>query len=130
MRLQGINAAQCWKHDKAEDRYNYLYSADEVSEFAETLDGAREIVRKAYLYTNNHFSAKSVANAAMIKQQLGEPLEGDYPPEFVERYPEAGVTPSRTSDEFDLRAQAVPAHRRRCRRGRRRRICRPAPADR
>jgi hypothetical protein len=24
----------------------------------------------------------------MIKQQLGEPIEGEYPPEFVERYPE------------------------------------------
>ena len=46
-------------------------------------------MKKAYLYTNNHFSAKSVANAAMIKQQLGEPLEGEYPQEFVERYPGA-----------------------------------------
>ena len=45
-------------------------------------------MKKLYLYTNNHFSAKSVANAAMIKQQLGEPLDGEYPPEFVERYPE------------------------------------------
>jgi hypothetical protein len=54
-----------------------------------------------YLYTNNHFSAKSVANAAMIKQQLGEPLQGEYPPEFLERFPHlAGVlsvTPARTS---------------------------------
>jgi hypothetical protein len=24
----------------------------------------------------------------MIKQQLGEPLEGEYPPEFVEQFPE------------------------------------------
>jgi uncharacterized protein YecE (DUF72 family) len=88
MRLHGRNAAQWWKHDKAEDRYNYLYSADEVSEFVETLDGAREVVRKAYLYTNNHFSAKSVANAAMIKKQLGEPLEGEYSSEFLSRYPE------------------------------------------
>jgi uncharacterized protein YecE (DUF72 family) len=88
MRLHGRNAAQWWKHDKAEDRYNYLYSADEVSEFVETLDGAREIVRKAYLYTNNHFSAKSVANAVMIKKQLGEPLEGEYSSEFLSRYPE------------------------------------------
>ena len=49
-------------------------------------------MKKLYLYTNNHFSAKSVANAAMIKQQLGEPIEGEYPPEFVARYPElAGV---------------------------------------
>ncbi len=113
MRLHGRNAAQWWKHDKSEDRYNYLYSGDELKEFSETADAARRLVKKVYLYTNNHFSAKSVANAAMIKQQLGEPLEGDYPPEFVERYPEAGVTPSRTSDEFDLRALDVPAHRRR-----------------
>ena len=88
MRLHGRNAAQWWKHDKSEDRYNYLYSAAEVSEFVETLDAAREIVRKAYLYTNNHFSAKSVANAAMIKKQLGEPLEGEYSEAFLSRYPE------------------------------------------
>jgi uncharacterized protein YecE (DUF72 family) len=92
MRLHGRNAAQWWTHEKAEDRYNYLYSAEEVSEFVETVGAAREIVKKAYLYTNNHFSAKSVANAAMIKKQLGEPLEGEYPGEFRERYPElAGV---------------------------------------
>jgi len=93
MRLHGRNAAQWWKHDKTEDRYNYLYSPDEVSEFVETLDAAREIVRKAYLYTNNHFSAKSVANAAMIKKQLGEPITGGYSDEFLARYPEvAGGT--------------------------------------
>ena len=45
-------------------------------------------MKKAYLYTNNHFSAKSVANATMIKQQLGEPIEGEFPPEFVEQFPD------------------------------------------
>ena len=40
---------------------------------------ASRVVKKVYLYTNNHFSAKSVANAAMIKQQLGEPIDGEYP---------------------------------------------------
>jgi len=94
MRLHGRNAAQWWNHDKSEDRYNYLYSAAETSEFVETLDSAREIVRKAYLYTNNHFSAKSVANAAMIKKQLGEPLEGRYSDEFLSRYPEVGADAS------------------------------------
>jgi uncharacterized protein YecE (DUF72 family) len=97
MRLHGRNAAQWWRHDKAEDRYNYLYSPDEVSEFVDTLDAAREIVRKAYLYTNNHFSAKSVANAAMIKKQLGEPLEGEYSREFLEAYPEVAGTPKRAT---------------------------------
>jgi uncharacterized protein YecE (DUF72 family) len=88
MRLHGRNAGQWWGHDKSEDRYNYLYSADELKEFTDTADAAQALVKKLYLYTNNHFSAKSVANAAMIKRQLGQPLDGEYPPEFLERYPE------------------------------------------
>lgn len=88
MRLHGRNAEKWWRHDTADDRYDYLYSADELKEFSATAGAARQLVKKAYLYTNNHFSAKSVANAAMIKKQLGEPLEGEYPPEFAARYPE------------------------------------------
>lgn len=92
MRLHGRNARHWWRHDKAEDRYDYLYSAEELKEFTATADAARHIVKKLYLYSNNHFSAKSIANAAMLKQQLGDPVEGEYPPEFVRRYPElAGV---------------------------------------
>jgi uncharacterized protein YecE (DUF72 family) len=98
MRLHGRNAAKWWRHEKSEDRYDYLYSAEELKEFSETADAAKQLVKKLYLYTNNHFSAKSVANAAMIKQQLGEPIEGEYPPEFIERYPQVAgaLTPSRT----------------------------------
>ena len=92
MRLHGRNAAAWWRHATSADRYDYLYSEDELREFTDTASAARELVRKAYLYTNNHFSAKSVANAAMIKKQLGEPVEGQYPPEFLERFPDlAGV---------------------------------------
>ena len=88
MRLHGRNVEQWWRHDQAEDRYDYLYSAGELKEFSDTIDAARQLVKKVYLYTNNHFSAKSVANAVMIKEQLGEPIEGGYPAEFVARYPE------------------------------------------
>jgi uncharacterized protein YecE (DUF72 family) len=88
MRLHGRNAAQWWKHDKSEDRYNYLYTAGELKAFTDTAGAARQLVKKLYLYTNNHFSAKSIANAAMIKRQLGQPLDGEYRPEFLERYPE------------------------------------------
>jgi uncharacterized protein YecE (DUF72 family) len=88
MRLHGRNAANWWRHEKAEDRYDYLYSADELKEFTEIAGAARELVRKVYMYANNHFSAKSVANAAMIKHQLGEKVEGEYPETFVTRYPE------------------------------------------
>src|SRR5206468_154029 len=110
MRLHGRNVEKWWRHDKSEDRYDYLYSADELQEFAETADAARRLVKKAYLYTNNHFSAKSVANAAMIKQQLGEPIEGEYPPEFLERFPQlAGVVKT----ERSLLEEGPPNHGRR-----------------
>jgi uncharacterized protein YecE (DUF72 family) len=114
MRLHGRNVQQWWRHDTSEDRYDYLYSADELKEFTETADAARRLVKKLYLYTNNHFSAKSVANAAMIKHQLGEPVDGEYPPEFVDRYPElAGIIRVRASAESDLLARAEPARPRR-----------------
>jgi uncharacterized protein YecE (DUF72 family) len=88
MRLHGRNAAQWWTHDTSEDRYNYLYSAKELQEFSDVAGAARRLVKKSYLYTNNHHSSKSVVNALMLKAQLGEPIEGEYPPEIIERYPE------------------------------------------
>jgi uncharacterized protein YecE (DUF72 family) len=88
MRLHGRNAAQWWKHDKSEDRYNYLYTARELQEFSETANAAKELVKKSYLYTNNHFSSKSVVNAVMLKAQLGQPIEGEYPEALLEKYPE------------------------------------------
>ena len=88
LRLHGRNAKQWWKHEASEDRYNYLYSADELKPFSEAAKAAAREVKKAYLYANNHFSAKSVANAAILKAQLGQELEGEYPAEFVDEYPD------------------------------------------
>jgi uncharacterized protein YecE (DUF72 family) len=89
LRLHGRNAAQWWKHEKSEDRYNYLYSASELQPFADAVEEAtRREVKKAYLYANNHFSAKSVANAAILKHQLGQDVPGDYTEEMIERYPD------------------------------------------
>jgi uncharacterized protein YecE (DUF72 family) len=88
LRLHGRNAKDWWSHKNSEDRYNYLYSPGELEPFAEAAEKASARVKKAYLYANNHFSAKSVANAAILKHQLGQPLDGEYPEEFVEHYPD------------------------------------------
>ncbi len=88
LRLHGRNAAQWWSHEKSEDRYNYLYSAEELAPFADAVRTASREVKKAYLYANNHFSAKSAANAAILKHQLGQPVPGEYPQAMVERYPD------------------------------------------
>ena len=89
LRLHGRNAAQWWKHEKSEDRYNYLYSAEELKTFAGAVEEvSRREVKKAYLYANNHFSAKSVANAAILKHQLGQDVPGEYIDAMLERYPD------------------------------------------
>jgi uncharacterized protein YecE (DUF72 family) len=97
MRLHGRNAAAWWHHEKSEDRYNYLYSDGELQEFSEIATAANELVKKSYLYTNNHFSSKSVVNAVMLKAQIGQPIQGEYPPNLIDRYPEISglVTTSR-----------------------------------
>ena len=88
MRLHGRNAEKWWRHDRAEERYDYHYSASELKPFAETADAAGRLVKKLYLYMNNHFAAKAVANAALLKQQLGMDVPWRYRQEMVERYPE------------------------------------------
>jgi uncharacterized protein YecE (DUF72 family) len=87
MRLHGRNAANWWRHSNTEDRYDYLYSKDELKPFAETASAVRQLVKRFYLYMNNHFAAKSVANAVMVKHELGLPVTGAYGPEMLERYP-------------------------------------------
>lgn len=88
MRLHGRNVEQWWRHEKSEDRYNYLYSAKELKPFAEIADAARTLVRKSYLYLNNHFAAKSTVNALMIKRLVGQPIDATFTSELVDRYPE------------------------------------------
>ena len=104
MRLHGRNAAEWWSHEKSEDRYNYLYSASELDPIVEDVEEASRDVKKTYVYANNHFSAKSVANAATIKDKLGQPLPGDYPETFAERYPDlkglVKIVPTRSSDRL------------------------------
>ena len=105
MRLHGRNAAQWWKHEKSEDRYNYLYSASELEPFVEAAEEASRDVKKTYLYANNHFSAKSVANAATIKEKLGQELRrASTRRRSCERYPDlkglVRILPPRPSDKL------------------------------
>jgi len=93
-RLHGRNAAQWWDHEEAEDRYNYLYSPAELAPIAQKARDARALVKKVYLYLNNHFSAQSVANATTLRKMLDEPVTARMPAELVERYPELEGVPT------------------------------------
>ena len=89
MRLHGRNAAQWWS--AREVRGPLQLSVFGIRAGADRRRRSKEAsrdVKKTYMYANNHFSAKSVANAATIKHKLGQPLDGEYPEAFVERYPD------------------------------------------
>lgn len=88
VRFHGRNTANWWQHEQSEDRYNYLYSETELAPIAAKVNDARGLVKKAYLFLNNHFSAQSVANAATLRHLLDEPIRARMPAELVERYPE------------------------------------------
>ena len=105
MRLHGRNADAWWRHEHVEDRYNYLYSARELTPIAQTADAASRLVKKLYLYLNNHFAAKAVANAVVLKHQLRIPVTGEYSERFVERYPEVDGIVSRVSRPTSLLRQ-------------------------
>jgi uncharacterized protein YecE (DUF72 family) len=88
LRLHGRNAGAWWNHEQAEDRYNYLYSPAELAPFAKAATEAAQAGRKVMALMNNHFSAKAVANAAILKSQLGQTVPGLYEREIVARYPD------------------------------------------
>lgn len=87
LRLHGRNAQEWWEHEKPEDRYNYLYSEKELKPFAHAVETARAQVKKLYAYLNNHFAAQAVADAAILRHLLDEPVTAPMPAELVERYP-------------------------------------------
>jgi uncharacterized protein YecE (DUF72 family) len=73
VRVHGRNYKD-WFREKApvEQRYNYLYRADELAPWATR---AKEIAgdpatREAYVITNNHYKGKAVANALMLKSMV------------------------------------------------------------
>jgi len=88
LRAHGRNWKKWWHHEHKDERYDYLYTAPQIKEFAETLNAVKKIVPKAYAYMNNHADAKSVANALELKELLKERITGEYNPELLKRYPE------------------------------------------
>jgi uncharacterized protein YecE (DUF72 family) len=87
VRLHGRNAAQWWDPETSEDRYDYLYSEAELMPFADLAEAAQALGRKLYLYANNHFGGKAVANAAQLRAALDDPVTEPFPPAFGDRFP-------------------------------------------
>ena len=87
VRLHGRNY-QDWFREKAprDDRYNYLYSIDELEPWITRIKEIAAKTKESYVITNNHFRGQAVVNALEIKSTLKEePVWAPAP--LFEKYP-------------------------------------------
>lgn len=87
VRLHGRNY-QDWFREKAprDDRYNYLYSVDELEPWITRIKEIAAKTKESYVITNNHFRGQAVVNALEIKATLNEePVFGPAP--LFDKYP-------------------------------------------
>jgi uncharacterized protein YecE (DUF72 family) len=91
IRVHGRNYADWFRKDvSVEQRYNYLYKAEELEPWARRVsDVAADLATKdVYVVTNNHYRGKAVANALMLKSMVtGETVTAPEP--LVEEYADA-----------------------------------------
>jgi uncharacterized protein YecE (DUF72 family) len=90
VRLHGRNYEKWFAHAETWERYNYLYSKEELEPWVGRIESmAKE--KDTYVITNNHFRGQAVINAGDLDQALGG--EGRLPEQLREVYGERIVSP-------------------------------------
>ncbi len=86
------------------ERYNYLYSTEELAPWADRIRSVAERSRDVFVVTNNHYLGKGVVNALQLisllkgsKVNVPEPLRQHYP-----ELEEIASTPPEAPTLFDL----------------------------
>lgn len=84
-RFHGRNYEKWFAHEESWERYNYLYSKDELNPWVERIENMAG-KQDTYVITNNHFRGQAIVNATELKESLGQ--GGKVPPQVKEAYPE------------------------------------------
>ncbi|HVR44119.1 MAG TPA: DUF72 domain-containing protein [Thermoanaerobaculia bacterium] len=74
IRLHGRNYAKWFEHEESWERYDYLYTKEELAPWVER---ARALAaeHEVYVITNNHFRGQAIVNALDLQRELGQPAE-------------------------------------------------------
>lgn len=72
IRFHGRNAQKWWRHEQAWERYDYLYSRDELAEWTPKVASLTEGADEVYAFFNNHYQAQAVQNATLFRDLLAE----------------------------------------------------------
>ena len=92
-RFHGRNYKNWWRHGESEDRYNYLYTPEELRHIAEDVRELASHTTDAYAFYNNHYGAKAVVNAVQLEMALGQPPSHPLPEPLVATYADVLSTP-------------------------------------
>ncbi len=88
VRLHGRNYEHWFStEDRPEERYNYLYSMQELESWAERIKNIAQRADVTYVITNNHFRGKAIANALQLIYLITKQLVR-LPETLVDQYPE------------------------------------------
>ena len=99
LRMHGRNAEKWFSHRSAEEKYNYLYSPDELKPFVENLSDVKKAVKEIYVFFNNHYGAKAAANAIEMRYRLGLPINAPFWRDLIKEYPELRNFPVKVEGE-------------------------------
>ena len=99
LRMHGRNADKWFTHKSAEEKYNYLYTSDELKPFVENLSDLKKTVKQIYVFFNNHPRAKAAANAIELRYRLDMPINQAFWKDLIEEYPELRSFPIKVEGE-------------------------------
>ena len=71
VRFHGRNAEKWWQHAQSYERYDYLYSEDELKSWVIPLRALEAASGEVFVCFNNHFIGQAVVNARMLARMLG-----------------------------------------------------------
>ena len=84
-RLHGRNYEKWFAHAESWERYNYLYSKEELEPWVGRIEEMAQS-KETYVIMNNHFRGQAIVNAVELEESLG--MEAKMPPQLKETYPE------------------------------------------
>lgn len=70
VRFHGRNAAKWYNHQEAYERYNYLYTAEELAEWTPRIRELAAKTARVFVSLNNHYQGQAVKNARMLREML------------------------------------------------------------
>ncbi len=70
IRFHGRNGMNWWNPKYSYQRYDYLYTREELTEWMPRIKKVMEKTKRTYIYFNNHYKAKAIKSAKILRELI------------------------------------------------------------